>query len=434
MFVHIFFGYTCGNNHNVLRIQQSVPSMPDPMRKRFAKAQAARNKAMRSGITRPHDRTHRHEKPETAAHISRRVREVRRHTNGIVPHDKAFRHDAKRRKLRHVAKSVPLTDSSTCDVSQYHHARESKQQDAGSDKAVARLFRWMEFERTYCADGEWRHPRALETTPSTNQSGLLAYYRRADTPHTVHRALIARCKVEVWQDKGLERYVAPPPPPLQAAGSADPFRCALCASPLKRTRFHSVCAACGHAKAAVSAKDRNVKEMEFVQRPAPAYKRGNHMHEWLTRIQAAERKVVPVEVRKAVEDRFDKWGFDKKNPSRELVRRFLRDAGYQRYFEHIPQIMRSMSGAPPITFTHIEVAKIKQIFSAIQEPFEKHKPANRKNFLSYSYVLYKVCELLELDEHLQHFSLLKSRANLMKADRIWKGICKECNFVYIPTT
>lgn len=406
--------------------------MPDIMRRRFVKAQAARTEAVRSGITRTHDRTHRHAKPETAAHIRRRVRDERRHANGIIPHDKAFRHDAKRRKLRHGAQAVPLMDSSTCDVRQYHHTRESKQaDDKGSDEAVARLFRWMEFERTHCVDGEWQHPRTLEPTIGASEGGLLAYYRRAETPHTVHRALIARCKRDVWQDKGAERYRVPL---SHRAGPCDPFLCVLCASPLERTRFNSVCSSCGHAKATVSAKDRNIKEMQFVQRPAPAYKRGNHMHEWLTRIQATERKVVPVEVREAVETRFDKWGFDKKNPSRELVRRFLRDAGYQRYFEHIPQIMRSMSGAPPITFTRVEVAKIKQIFSAIQEPFEKHKPANRKNFLSYSYVLYKVCELLELDEHLQHFSLLKSRANLMKADRIWKGICEECKFVYIPTT
>ena len=38
--------------------------------------------------------------------------------------------------------------------------------------------------------------------------------------------------------------------------------------------------------------------------------------------------------------------------------------------------------------------KLKLMFSEIQEPFEKHCPPTRKNFLSYSYVLYKFCELL----------------------------------------
>jgi hypothetical protein len=34
------------------------------------------------------------------------------------------------------------------------------------------------------------------------------------------------------------------------------------------------------------------------------------------------------------------------------------------------------------------------MFAEIQTPFAKHCPANRKNFLSYGYTLYKFCELL----------------------------------------
>lgn len=33
--------------------------------------------------------------------------------------------------------------------------------------------------------------------------------------------------------------------------------------------------------------------------------------------------------------------------------------------------------------------RLKSMFGEIQEPFEKHCPTTRKNFLSYSYVLYK---------------------------------------------
>ena len=36
------------------------------------------------------------------------------------------------------------------------------------------------------------------------------------------------------------------------------------------------------------------------------------------------------------------------------------------------------------------------------------KPKNRKNFLNYSFVLHKFCELLELDQFLPFFPLLKS--------------------------
>lgn len=71
------------------------------------------------------------------------------------------------------------------------------------------------------------------------------------------------------------------------------------------------------------------------------------------------------------------------------------------------------------------------MFQAIQAPFEKHCPPDRKNFLSYSYCLYKFCELLRMDEYLNHFSLLKGRDKLYRQDEIFRKICQELNWQFI---
>ena len=60
-------------------------------------------------------------------------------------------------------------------------------------------------------------------------------------------------------------------------------------------------------------------------------------------------------------------------------------------------------------------------------------PTNRKNFLSYSYVLHKFCELLEYDHLLEYFSLLKSREKLHAQDLIWEKICNDLNWEFIPS-
>ena len=78
--------------------------------------------------------------------------------------------------------------------------------------------------------------------------------------------------------------------------------------------------------------------------------------------------------------------------------------------------------------------KLRLMFHAIQAPFEKHKPANRKNFLSYSFVLYKMVELLGHDEYLPCFPLLKSKEKLYIQDRIWEKICEELRWEFIRTT
>ena len=66
----------------------------------------------------------------------------------------------------------------------------------------------------------------------------------------------------------------------------------------------------------------------------------------------------------------------------------------------------------------------RRMFKDIQEPFMKSCPKDRKNFLSYSYVLYKFVELLQMNELKQYFPLLKSREKLHLQDLIWRDICK----------
>lgn len=53
-----------------------------------------------------------------------------------------------------------------------------------------------------------------------------------------------------------------------------------------------------------------------------------------------------------------------------------------------------LNGVPAPRLSHELEEKLKAMFAEIQEPFEKNCPANRKNFLSYGYTLYKFCELL----------------------------------------
>ena len=77
--------------------------------------------------------------------------------------------------------------------------------------------------------------------------------------------------------------------------------------------------------------------------------------------------------------------------------------------------------------------KLRIMFTEIEKAWEKNKPADRKNFLSYSYTLYKMCELLGEDDYLPCFQLLKSKEKLYKQDQMWKSICKELQWEWIKT-
>lgn len=115
------------------------------------------------------------------------------------------------------------------------------------------------------------------------------------------------------------------------------------------------------------------------------------------------------------------------------MRTILKKLNLNKYYEHIPHIINKLNGLPPPTMSRDIEEKLRCMFKEIQEPFMLYCPKNRKNFLSYSYVLHKFCELLDLDEFLPCFPLLKSREKLQEQDRMWKKICDHVNYTFYPS-
>jgi hypothetical protein len=117
----------------------------------------------------------------------------------------------------------------------------------------------------------------------------------------------------------------------------------------------------------------------------------------------------------------------------KYMKEILKKLGLQQYYEHTTHIISKLSKVPPPTISRNAEEQLRQMFRQIQAPFEKHCPSTRINFLSYSYVLHKFCQLLELDDFVICFPLLKSRVKLRQQDKIWKNICKELKWQFIPS-
>lgn len=115
------------------------------------------------------------------------------------------------------------------------------------------------------------------------------------------------------------------------------------------------------------------------------------------------------------------------------VKTILKKLKLNDYYEHIAYIISKISGKPAPSINRETEEKLKKMFDKIQEPFEKNCPKDRINFLSYSYVLHKFFQLLELDDYVKCFPLLKSRPKLRIQDDIWKKICEECAWQFYPS-
>ena len=77
--------------------------------------------------------------------------------------------------------------------------------------------------------------------------------------------------------------------------------------------------------------------------------------------------------------------------------------------------------------------RIKAYFLAASTAFQRHCPQDRKNMISYQLVLLKLCELLGYTEFTPYFMLLKGRDKLTRMDNIWKRICDELDWDFLPS-
>jgi predicted nucleic acid-binding Zn-ribbon protein len=163
-----------------------------------------------------------------------------------------------------------------------------------------------------------------------------------------------------------------------------------------------------------------------------AYKRINHFNELLAQFQAKGSTEIPQDVFDQITVELKKQRItDMKNLKYRQMREVLRKLKLNRQYDHIPFIISRLNGSIAPVMDRETEEKLRHMFKEIQPSFQKHCPKNRRNFLSYSYVLYKFCELLELDEFLASFPLLKNRDKLYQQSKVWEHICHEMGWEFI---
>jgi len=243
------------------------------------------------------------------------------------------------------------------------------------------------------------------------------------------------------RDKALESYLhALNPDSLQnentiaSSLSLDYGTCAVCESEMLVNETFLDCPECGHQDYILvdsekpSYKDPP-REMSYY-----AYKKINHLNEWLAQFQAKETTEISNAVLEQIRTELRKeriTDMSKLKPSK--LKEVIKKMKLSRCYDHVAHILNRLNGiSAPALSREIE-DKLRFMFKEIQFSFVKHCPKKRSNFLSYSYVLYKFCELLELDDYLPCFPLLKSREKLYMQDKIWQKICEDMGWEFIRT-
>ena len=164
------------------------------------------------------------------------------------------------------------------------------------------------------------------------------------------------------------------------------------------------------------------------------YKRINHFNEWLAQKQGIESTVIPDEIIKYVSRELELRKINENSKVKiSLIKEILKIGGFTNFYEHSSQLLSILTGSKVPTFTSNQLYELKTMFNLCQYPYDNcpieiRKDSEtgkvRKNFLTYEYVLFKMCELLGYVEFNGMFNLLKSIKKLNKHDEIWKYICE----------
>ena len=165
-----------------------------------------------------------------------------------------------------------------------------------------------------------------------------------------------------------------------------------------------------------------------------SYKRSHHMQDWIHLVQGKETAEVHADVITHVMQEFVLRRITSKDAiDAKKVREVLKSLKLRKYYDNVAQITARITGKPPPRMTLDQESQCLLMFHAVEQLWPIHCPADRRNFLSYSYCLYKFCELLGWDYLLPNFSLLKGKDKLQRQDAIWKKICDDLEWDYFPS-
>jgi hypothetical protein len=163
-----------------------------------------------------------------------------------------------------------------------------------------------------------------------------------------------------------------------------------------------------------------------------AYKKINHFKEILAQFQGKETTQIPIDVIENLKLQIKKERIDMNKLTYYKTKELLKKLSYNKYYEHINFIKNKLGIKPPIISQELEET-LCNFFMEIQYPYAKHCPDYRVNFLHYYYVLFKLFELLGETHYLPEIPMLKDREKLIEQDTIWKRICEELDWEFIPT-
>jgi len=152
-----------------------------------------------------------------------------------------------------------------------------------------------------------------------------------------------------------------------------------------------------------------------------------------------EERDPPQEVMDELLISFKKEGINPKGVTRDQIRQQLKKLKRMKLYKYVPVIFYTLTETEPFRISQDTEFRLLEMFSGISNQWSEirqqvphyfeGKVWYSKSFLSYSYLVYKMMELLvSMDliketDFKNHLPIMKSVEKLNNSDKYWKVIC-----------
>lgn len=340
------------------------------------------------------------------------------------------------------SRAVELRDSSNQMTSRYQFRARSDALDEAADlerDADSRESRVQEMEFEHLAArylAQYTRRDFLESSVTGNETSdvriitvpgvpssetATAYSSSVATRESRKRAIVHEFLADVEHE-----------PPKLTVRARD--ECPFCIEPLLLNCVKSmlVCKSCGYTLPYLDSTTQSMSYSEDYDFSTFSYKRQSHFDEILKLVQGKETFVVPDDMVRAVMRELYAQRVPKEEVTQLRVRAILRKLKLRKAYDHVSQVTTRITGVRgPRISTEMEM-RTRQMFLRMLPVFEKFCPKNRKNFLSYTYVLFRCFHILGLKHMLTGFTLLKGREKLLLADETFEKIAHSLGWKFEP--
>jgi len=162
------------------------------------------------------------------------------------------------------------------------------------------------------------------------------------------------------------------------------------------------------------------------------YKRMSHFNDILSSCQGKTNVSIPNDLLDNIKNEMKKQKINEDTLNDKKMKIILKKIKASKFYDQTNKIISIITNKQLLYIPNSVEQSLKNMFRQIQEPFEKYKPSNRSNFLSYSYCFYQLLKLLGEIQYASLFPLLKSKDKLREQDRIWKNICIDLGWQFHP--